>query len=147
MKPLRLPATLDSLEKIHTYVIEAATEAGLDAKAAYGLRLAVDEIATNIITHGYEEAGRSGDIIVSGDLTDSSLSIVLEDAGVPFDPRSRKLPDGEDLKLPLEKRPIGGLGIYLVLKNVDAFNYERVNGRNRNIFIMKRHRTVTGEPG
>ncbi len=136
MDPLRLPATLDSLERLGKYVIAATEEAGLGEKAAYGLRLAVTEIATNIITHGYEEAGRRGDVAVFRTLTDSALTVVLEDTGVPFDPRTRKLPAEEDLKLPLEQRPIGGLGIYLVLKNVDVFQYEYVDGKNRNLFTV-----------
>jgi len=138
MKPLRLPATLDSLEEIGKYVIAATTQAGLGTKAAYGLRLAVDEIATNIITHGYEEAGRTGDVVVSGELTDSSLTIFLEDTGVPFDPLAKEPPSEEDLALPLEERPIGGLGIFLVQKGVDIFSYEFADGRNRNIFVMNR---------
>lgn len=138
MKPLCLPATLDSLDDIGKYVVAATTEAGLGTKSAYNLRLAVDEIATNIITHGYEEARRSGDVTVSGVLTDSSLTIVLEDTGIPFDPLSRDLPGEDELNLPLDERPIGGLGIFLVLKGVDAFNYEHVDGRNRNIFVMNR---------
>lgn len=138
MKPLRFPATLDSLDEIGKYIIAATAEAGLDTKAAYGLRLAVDEIATNIITHGYEEAGRTGDIRVSGTLTDTTLTIVLEDAGIPFDPMSQKLPDEEELCLPLEEREIGGLGLFLVLKGVDSFTYEYVNGCNHNTFVMNR---------
>jgi anti-sigma regulatory factor (Ser/Thr protein kinase) len=139
MKSLCLPASLDSLEPLGKYVVAAATEAGLDTRGAYNLRLAVDEIATNIITHGYEESGLTGEINVSGVLTDSALTIVLEDSGVPFDPLSQALPDEEYLMLPLEERDIGGLGIFLVLKGVDTFNYEHVDGRNRNIFIMKRN--------
>ncbi|OGR06526.1 MAG: hypothetical protein A2511_04135 [Deltaproteobacteria bacterium RIFOXYD12_FULL_50_9] len=138
MKSLCLPATLDALEEIGKYIVEAAKNADLDAKAAYGLRLAVDEIATNIITHGYKEAGKIGDVAVSGVLTDSSLTIVLEDTGIPFDPMSHNLPGDDYLSLPLEERPIGGLGIFLVLKGVHAFNYEHVDGRNRNIFVMNR---------
>jgi anti-sigma regulatory factor (Ser/Thr protein kinase) len=138
MKPLCLPATLDALDEIGKYVVTATTEAGLEAKAAYGLRLAVDEIATNIITHGYEEAGRSGDISVSGTLTNVALTIVLEDSGVPFDPLSQDLPGEDYLTQPLEERPIGGLGIFLVLKGVDAFSYEFVDGHNRNIFVVNR---------
>jgi len=138
MKSLCLPATLDALGEIGKYVIAATTEAGLDSKAAYGLRLAVDEIATNVITHGYEEAGKTGNIAVSRALTDSSLTITLEDTGIPFDPLNQKLPDEEDLKLPLEERPMGGLGIMLVLKGVDNFSYEYREGRNRNIFVMNR---------
>ena len=138
MKPLCLPASLDSLESIGKYIIAATTEAELDTKAAYNLRLAVDEIATNIITHGYEVAGRTGDINVSGVLTDSSLTIVLEDTGIPFDPLSKNLPGEDYLNLPLEERPIGGLGIFLVLKGVDHFSYEFSEGKNRNIFAMNR---------
>ncbi|MDD2853116.1 MAG: ATP-binding protein [Desulfuromonadaceae bacterium] len=138
MISLCLPATLDSLDELGKYIMAATTEAGLDTKPAYGLRLAVDEIATNIITHGYEEAERAGDIAVSSELTDSSLTIVLEDTGIPFDPLSRTLPGEEELNMPLEERDIGGLGIFLVLKGVDNFSYEFSEGKNRNIFVMNR---------
>jgi len=138
MEPLSLPAKLDSLEEIGKYVVRATTEAKLATKAAYGLRLAVDEIATNIVTHGYQEAGRCGEVTVSAALTDSSLTVVLEDGGLPFDPLSHPLPGEEYLSLPLEDRPIGDLGIFLVLKGVDAFRYERDRDQNRNIFVMNR---------
>lgn len=138
MKSLCLPATLDALDEIGKYVVVAAKSAGLDTKASYGLRLAVDEIVTNIIIHGYEEAGKTGDVMVSGELTKSALTIVVEDAGIPFDPLAQKLPGEDYLALPLESRPIGGLGIFLVLKGVDTFSYEFINGKNRNIFIMNR---------
>jgi serine/threonine-protein kinase RsbW len=138
MKPLSLPAKLDSLEEIGRYVVRATTEAKLATKAAYRLRLAVDEIATNIVTHGHKEAGLSGEFTVSAALTDYSLTVVLEDGGLPFDPLSHPLPGEDDLNLPLEVRPIGGLGIFLVLKGVDAFRYERVHDLNRNIFVVNR---------
>lgn len=138
MRSLCLPATLDSLDAIGKYIVAATTEAGLEDKPAYGLRLAVDEIATNIITHGYEEAGKTGTITVSKTLTDLTLTIVLEDSGIHFDPLSRKLPDEHELHLPLEEREIGGLGLFLVLKGVDEFRYEYDNGHNYNIFVMHR---------
>lgn len=144
MKPLCLPATLDALEEIGKYVVAATAEAGLDTKAAYNLRLAVDEIATNIITHGYQEAGRSGDLVVRGMLTDGALTITLEDSGISFNPLGRELPGDDELNLPLEERGVGGLGIYLVLKGVDSFNYEHVGGLNRNILVMNRPATATG---
>lgn len=60
MEPLIVSGTLDSLGAIAQYVMAAAAAAGLDKKTSYNLRLAVDEIATNIVTHGYEEAAREG---------------------------------------------------------------------------------------
>ncbi len=136
--PVILPATLDALSRLGQYVKDASEKAGLDRQAAYNLRLAVDEIATNIIVHGYEEAGLTGDILVQGKLNDGEITIAVEDSGTPFDPLAKKLPTEEDLARPLEERPIGGLGIYLVLKGVDKFAYERSGNRNRNIFTMKR---------
>ena len=136
MQPLLVPGTLDSLSAIGQYVNAAALAAGLDKKAAYRLRLAVDEIATNIIIHGYEESGTSGDVLVLSDMDKDVLTITLEDTSAPFDPRSMGRPDHIDK--PVHERPIGGLGVYLSIQNVDKFDYEYVNKRNRNIFIVKR---------
>src|SRR5438552_8818951 len=79
MDPLTLPATLESLEPLVQYVLSAAAAAGLDRKASYRLRLAVDEIATNIITHGYAESHIDGDVLVHANVGDERLVITLED--------------------------------------------------------------------
>ena len=138
MEPLTAASTLDSLGAINKYVMDAAAAAGLPRSDAYRLRLAVDEIATNIITHGYLEAGLQGPIKVRGSIDDKALTVTLEDAAAPFDPREAPPPD--DIDLPPEERKIGGLGVYLALQGVDKFHYERVGDRNLNIFIMNRAR-------
>ncbi|BDV42173.1 hypothetical protein GURASL_10960 [Geotalea uraniireducens] len=138
METLIVPDTLDSLAKIGDYVKRAAAAAGLDSKAAYNLRLAVDEFATNIILHGYQEAGLSGEVVIRGEMADNALTIIIEDTGAAFDPRSLKLPEAEELARPIEEREPGGLGIFLALNGVDDFNYERDGDRNRNIFVMRR---------
>ena len=136
MEPLTVPGNLDSLEAIAQYVMAAAAEAGLDKKASYKLRLAVDEIATNIIVYGYEEAGREGVVDLRADIGDRALTISIEDTGIAYDPTEKTTP--EDLDKPLEERSIGGLGLYLAIKGVDKFCYERVGGRNRNILVVNR---------
>lgn len=136
MEPLLVPGTLDSLSAIGHYVNEAAAAAGLDKKVAYRLRLAVDEIATNIIIHGYEEAGLTGEVLVLSKMDQEALTITLEDTSGPFDPRNLGRP--AHLDKPVEERPIGGLGVYLTIQNVDNFDYKYVNNRNRNIFMVKR---------
>ena len=137
MEPLTLPGTLDSLTKIGAYVLEAANAAGLERKLAYRLRLAVDEIATNAIVHGYDEVGREGDLVVAAEVGDGILTIILEDTGPAYDPFDTPSPD--DLDQPLDDRDIGGLGVFLAVEGVDEFRYERVDGTNRNIFTMKRN--------
>lgn len=131
-----IPANLAALEAIRRLVTQACQDAGLGEDAAYRLALAVDEIATNIITHGYEEQGLSGAIGVSIERTDQRLTVALEDTGAAYDPRTRTLPTTEDLDLPLEDREIGGLGIFLALQGVDCFDYQRSDNVNRNIFGM-----------
>lgn len=136
MEPLKLPGTLESLGAIARYVMQAAQNAGLEKKAAYKLRLGVDEIATNIITHGYKEAGLTGDILCQAEIEPERLTIILEDWGTPYDPTQQ--PDPDITNLPLEDRPMGGLGVYLALEGVDEFHYEWTNDHNRNIFVVYR---------
>jgi anti-sigma regulatory factor (Ser/Thr protein kinase) len=136
MQRKTFPGTLDSLDDIRQVVKEEAQRAELSKKATYKLMLAIDEIATNIITHGYEETGTEGNIDVLTEHADGHLSITLEDDAAPFDPLQRNLPGEETFTKPLEDRPIGGMGIYLTLEGVDKFRYELAGQRNRNIFIM-----------
>ena len=139
MQALTVPGALDSLSAIGQYVMQAAAEAGIDRKRAYQLRLSVDEIVTNIIVHGYQEAGREGDVAIWAEIQPNALAIVLEDSAVPFDPRSIPEPDGLDK--PIEEREIGGLGIYLAIRGVDDFRYEYAGDHNRNTLIL--HRATT----
>jgi serine/threonine-protein kinase RsbW len=144
MESLIVPGTLDSLKAIATYVMAAAEKAGLEKKEAYKLRLAIDEIASNIIIHGYEEAGLTGNIELTTNLSEQSLSITLEDSAIPYDPYQRLGPDVQELNQSLQERPIGGLGVFLAIDGVDEFTYELVNNRNRNRFTL--NRSVTTSP-
>ena len=141
MESLVVPGKLESLGRIGEYVMDVATSAGLARRDAYRLRLAVDEIATNAIVHGYEEVGTTGDLIVRAEYDDRHLRLILEDAGPAYDPLSTPPPD--DLDQPLSDRDIGGLGVFLALKGVDEFRYSREDEKNYNIFVM--NRTDTGD--
>ncbi len=136
MELLTVSGTLDSLGTIAEYVKQAAAVAGLDKKATYKLRLAVEEIATNIILHAYEEMGREGVINLRVSLDEQALTLSMEDTGEAFDPFEKLNVEEEQIHLPTEQRPIGGLGLYLAIKGVDKFLYERVGSRNQNILVM-----------
>jgi len=134
MENLTVAGTLDSLDAIAKYVMAVAAATGLDKKTSYNLRLAVDEIATNIIIHGYDEAGREGVLELQAFVDEETLTISLKDTGVPYNPKQRLTPD--DLDQPLEQRKLGGLGVYIAIQGVDKFIYERVGDQNHNIFIV-----------
>lgn len=133
---LVVPGSLDQLGAVRAFVDRAATTAGLERKAAYRLRLAVDEIATNIITYGYEREQITGELRLDAQLDDEWLRVALEDDGAFFDPTTKAEPD--DLEDPLEDRSIGGLGIFLTLRGVDEFRYRRVDDHNVSVFAMRR---------
>jgi len=136
IEPLTVPGVMESLTPIARYVLAAAKAAGLDSKASYRLRLAVDELVTNTITYGYEEAGGTGDVVVRAELDEQALTFTIEDTAIPFDPRS--VPGPEQIDLPLEDRPVGGLGVFLAMRGVDAFHYEYDGNRNRSILVVRR---------
>ena len=56
-----------------------------------------------------------------------AIRITFADSGVPFDPTAKADPD---VTLPAEERMVGGLGIFLVKKTMDAMEYERRDGMN-----------------
>ncbi|WP_328297600.1 anti-sigma regulatory factor [Streptomyces sp. NBC_00435] len=123
---LEVPATLGALGDIAALVLRLAGKAGLDRGAAYRIRLAVDELATNIVMHGYR--GGDGRITVRGRSGPGRVRISLEDRAPAFDPVGGRLPPDPDIAP--ERRRIGGLGIHLALTSVDEFAYVHRDGRN-----------------
>ena len=100
---------------------------GLSPKLIFDLSLSFDELLTNIISYGYDDDA-AHEIAVSVTLADDLLTATLEDEAKPFDPLTASQPD---LGAPLERRPVGGLGIHIVKTLMDDVAYERRDGRNR----------------
>lgn len=138
LEPLTVRGEPDNLSQLMDYVAWAAAASGLDEAATYRLSLAVDEIATNVVLHGYADYNRQGDLTIWAETNDEQLIICLEDTGHPFDPRQVPRPD--DLDRPLEERRDGGLGIFLALWGVDGFTYHRHGEKNQSVFVMARTR-------
>lgn len=126
------PGTLDSLALVRTYVSESARAAGLDSGRIYNLCLAVDEIATNIVLHGYEEVGLKGDIAVEASLARGQLTIRLLDHGRTYDPDRVREPNLQD---PL-KQQSGGWGLFLSKNAVDQFEYTSSDSGNEHRFVV-----------
>ncbi|MBN1148241.1 MAG: anti-sigma regulatory factor [Anaerolineales bacterium] len=142
MDALTLPGTLDSLKALRDYVTQASRLGGLGKKAAYRLNLAVDEIATNIVLHGYQEANLQGDLCVSAEINAQTLTVRLEDTGIDYDPSLTGVLENPDQ--PLDQRKEGGLGVYLAVRNVDHFTYERVGERNIHILVVQLNKESEG---
>ena len=115
------------MEPVLEFVDRAGDAYRLPSAVLTDLRIALDEIVTNIASYAYPD--RVGDeFSIRFELRNGRLHTVVEDAGVEFDPLRAPVPD---VSLGLEDRPIGGLGVHFVKKLMSAVRYERVAGRNR----------------
>lgn len=130
----KFQARMESLENIDKFITAAALAAGLTAKAAYAVRLAVDEACANIIEHAYQNEGGEIECIVQD--TMDQLIVTLRDWGKPFDP---DLVPEPDIAAPLEKRTKGGLGLYFMLKMMDEVKFDfPTDGPNKLTMVKKK---------
>jgi serine/threonine-protein kinase RsbW len=140
MEPITLPASLLSLDQVTRYVSSLAEQGGLTLDASYRLRLATEEIITNVIVHGYN-AG-PGTISVLGGVDSGRVWVRVADQAPRFDPRT--VPSGPQPGSPVQRMRLGGLGIYLARKAVDEFCYEFADGSNVSTLVISSSGTNGG---
>lgn len=138
MDTVVVPARLDTLCHLRSHVQQSAQRAGLTARQTYGLCQAVDEIATNIVTHGRYPADTTPELTLHTRCTDADLIVTLEDTTLGYDPRLTPLPMPAIDPNTLEPREPGGFGVFLALRAVDHFYFEQIDERNRNVFVIHR---------
>ncbi len=126
MPQIRLPAVLDNLERLISFITAFAGKHGYSAAELRRIELAVEEVLVNICRYAYPPEKR-GDIIITCSATGEAYTIEIIDTGVPFDCSNETCPD---LKAKLCDRKPGGLGIYLMHKMVDEVTYSREGDRN-----------------
>jgi serine/threonine-protein kinase RsbW len=129
---LRIPADVKRLSDVREFIRQQAADMGADADTTDDMVLAVDELTTNSIIHGYR--GGDGEVEVEVEREGSSMVVRVRDQAPPFNPT--KMPD-PDTTLPLELRPKGGLGIYLSREVTDGLVYRRTGDGNE-MTIVKR---------
>jgi len=120
-------AGVKDLAEIRHYLSSKAATLHIDSSTTYDILLAVTELVTNTLLYGYQE--KSGFIEVQIAREGDVVFVHLRDQAKMFDPTQVPLPD---TSLPLEKRPLGGMGIYLTRQLVDSFSYQRLpEGENK----------------
>lgn len=127
MKELTVDAVLDNMPVITEFVDNQLEQFGCPMKAQVQIDIAIDELFGNIVHYAYHP--EVGPATVRVEVVENPLSVVITfiDQGVPYDPLSKADPD---VTLPAEEREIGGLGIYIVKKNMNEITYEYKDGRN-----------------
>lgn len=114
------------LDHVYSEIVTLGEKEGWPPKLVYTVNLVLEELEVNALTHGRESGLEEYEITINSQ--PESVVVELSDDGPPFNP----LTDAPvpDLDSPLESRPIGGLGIYLIKTMVDEISYRRETDRN-----------------
>lgn len=123
----KFAATMDEFPAMQEFVGDAAAAAGFAPGQVNKILLASEEALVNVVNYAYPEGNGSLELSCEPSAPQIGMVIRIEDAGIAFDPLARPDPD---ITVPLEERPIGGLGIFMVKKIMDAVTYRRVDDRN-----------------
>ena len=116
------------ISRVNGEVEEWLAGADVPFSGVYLANLTVEELVTNCIKYGYaavDTTDKGIDVAIS--IVGGELRIILSDDAAPFDPLAQAAPD---LSLPIEERPIGGLGIHMLRQMSTGFAYAFENGRN-----------------
>ena len=133
---ITFPAKLGSLYESMSFVSSCARELGFSNERISEIELALEEILVNIFNYAYKECDLDGNVEITCKLADAqSFVIEIADSGVPFDILAVCEPD---LTAEIDKRPIGGLGIFFVKRLMDDVQYRRDAGKNILTFIIRK---------
>lgn len=129
---MTVAAETENLQKVLGFVGGYLDKISCQKKARMHIDIAVEEIFVNIAHYAYDKAG--GNVTVNVEVTPETAVITFIDSGAPYDPLKKP---GPDVTLPMEKRAIGGLGVFMAKKLMDELIYEYRNGQN--ILTMKKN--------
>ena len=118
--------TFDSVAEGARQLEKFAEESALPPRKAYQLDLIYEELMTNVVKYSYPDHSAHRIQVILDDRNDVLTFTIIHD-GVDFDPWKQ---DDPDLTLPLEQRPEGGIGIMLVRKFSQSFDYRRTDGKS-----------------
>ncbi len=118
------------------FILSGSEGVGFSNKERNEIHLASEEVLVNIISYAYPEGSAGGDVLIRCTHLPRKSGIRVEfiDSGIPFNPLLTPAPD---ITLPMEKRQIGGLGLFLVENVMDSIEYKRTS-KNNHLIIEKK---------
>jgi serine phosphatase RsbU (regulator of sigma subunit)/anti-sigma regulatory factor (Ser/Thr protein kinase) len=125
-------AVPENLEELRNFIEGAAIHQQIEENVVHALKLAAEEICSNIINYGFN--GSIGYIRVSLERSGDNAVLKISDNGLHFPPDKAET---ADISLEPEKRRIGGLGIHLVKELMDEISYTRDGDSNLLILEKK----------
>lgn len=134
-KNILINNNLSEIERLSKAVAEFGETNNLSSEVIYDVRLALEEVVSNIIIYGFEY-NYEHQISIQMNLQGESLTMKIKDDGKPFNPLEI---ESTNLEKPFDEREIGGMGIYIVQQLMDELRYNREE--DYNILLLRKHFT------
>ena len=131
---LELESSLDALEEITEAVEAFGAEQDWSAELLFHVQLVLDELASNVINHGYGESGHSFQIELESDA--EAVRVELVDEARAYDPIEET--PAATINAGVAERRVGGLGVHIVKQLMDKMEYRREDGKNCLTLVKKR---------
>lgn len=135
---LRIANDLAELPRVAESIDDFCAAHDLPADCAFKLNIALEELLTNTISYGFDDA-RPHEIAITVARAGDEIVAEISDDARPFDPLNAPPPD---LDSTIEERRIGGLGVHLVKTLMDKVAYAYRDGRNR----VTLHKRIASDP-
>ena len=119
------------IERVNKVFNTFAESCGLEDSVRRKVNLVFDELLNNIISYAFQDE-EDHHINIEVKYYPDKLEITISDDGTPFN--IFEIPPPQT-NLPLEERPIGGLGIFLVQQVMDDYYHKRQNNKNVSTLI------------
>ena len=124
-----LARNYDSLAAMYEFAEEALAQNDIDEAVRFPVHLAMEELFTNMVKYSPDA---DSDISVEIEIEDGRVRVAFTEFDVDEFDVSR--PRDVDTEASLDERTPGGLGIFLVLKMVDAIRYDYSDRTSRITF-------------
>lgn len=124
---LTLTNNLAEIARLAAFVNGFCAQLGPADRDLRALQLVLEEVATNIIVHGYSDGTSHSFSVALAAAPDRKVTVVVIDDAPAYDPLARPEIDATRT---LEEREIGGLGVHLVKKLMGSAHYERRDDHN-----------------
>lgn len=127
MNTLTVPAVLEELQTVLTFIETALSSFPCPPKTFHAIAIAVEEIFVNIAHYAYRPD--VGEATIRCEVRRQPVQVTIEflDSGRPYNPLVH---DAPDIACSATERSIGGLGILMVKNLMDTVKYEYRDGKN-----------------
>jgi len=130
---------LTEIERLAKTVAEFGKRNNLSGEVMYDVRLALEEVVSNIIRYGFED-DYGHQISIQIHLQGEILTLQIKDDGKPFNPLEVK---STNLEKPFDEREEGGMGVYIVRRLMDELKYKRAEGNN--VLLLRKNLAIRAE--